>query len=220
VEADAIPPLLSTVETIVLLGAFNPLILDPYWLVQHEIIDEFDLEYARDTKKWLVTRDITIVEFRRFSLQADPNRVQVAMTQETETPLLIADVVVNVFRLLSHTPVHALGLNHACHEELNEGRSEEILNRLAPRDVVEDLVPGIGVASLSWRAERTDDYAGHFLFTVQPSVQVRGLFLSLNDHYDLGEGGTGETASNLVADEYQESSRRSDEMIAKVIGLA
>jgi hypothetical protein len=103
-EAEAIPPPVSTIETIVLLGAFNPLILDPYWLVQHEIIDEFELEHARDTGKWLVSRDITIVEFRRFSLQADPNRVQVAMTQETETPLLMADVVVNIFRDLLQEP--------------------------------------------------------------------------------------------------------------------
>lgn len=219
-EAEAIPPPVSTIETIVLLGAFNPLILDPYWLVQHEIIDEFELEHARDTGKWLVSRDITIVEFRRFSLQADPNRVQVAMTQETETPLLMADVVVNIFRQLSHTPVQAVGLNHARHEELSEDRSEGILNRLAPSDVVENLVPGIGVANLSWRAARPDDYAGQIAVTVQPSVQVRGLFLSLNDHYDLGGGGNGESASNLVAEEYQESSRRSDEIIAKVIGLA
>ena len=217
-EADAIPVLL-TIETIVLLGAFNPLILDPYWLLQHKIIEQFDVDYARETQKWLVTRDITIVEFRTFSLQADAHRVQVAMTQETETPLLIADVIGDIFRVLGHTPVNAVGLNHARHEELDEDRSETILNRLAPREAVENLVPGIGVASLSWRADRPGDYAGQIALTVQPSVQVDGLFISMNDHYELGEGGTGEAASNLVADEYQESARRSDEMIAKVIGL-
>jgi hypothetical protein len=122
--------------------------------------------------------------------------------------------------VLSHTPVSAVGLNHARHEELNEERSDAILNRLAPRDAVEDLIPGIDVTSLAWKAERSDDYAGEVALMVQPSVQVTGLYVSLNDHYDLGQGGSGGAVSKLVGEEYQESLRRADEMIGKVMQLA
>ncbi len=111
------------------------------------------------------------MQFRMFSLQADRDRVQVAMTQEAETPLLLADVVVNAFRLLAHTPVHAVGLNHSSHRALHQGRADEILDRLAPAAAVDGLLPEIAVNSLNWQAERPDDYAGRLLLTVQPSVQ-------------------------------------------------
>jgi hypothetical protein len=59
---------------------------------------------VQETGNWIATRDIAAMQFRTFSLQADRERVQVAMTQEAETPLLLAGVVVNAFRLLAHTP--------------------------------------------------------------------------------------------------------------------
>jgi hypothetical protein len=209
----------SRLDTIVLLGSFNPLILDPHWLLQHGIIGEFDLEHVQESGNWIATRDIAAMQFRTFSLQADRDRVQVAMTQEAETPLLLADVVVNAFRLLAHTPVHAVGLNHSSHRALHEGRADEILDRLAPAAAVDGLLPEIAVNSLNWHAERPDDYAGRLLLTVQPSVQVTGLFFSLNDHFDLGEGGSGQTAADLVAEEWQESLRRADELFDRVLEL-
>jgi hypothetical protein len=210
----------SRLDTIVLLGSFNPLILDPHWLLQHGIIGEFDLKHVQESGNWIATRDIAAMQFRTFSLQADRDRVQVAMTQEAETPLLLADVVVNAFRLLAHTPVHAVGLNHLSHRALHEGRADEVLDRLAPAAAVGGLLPEIAVSSLNWQGERPDDYAGGLLLTVQPSVQVTGLFFSLNDHFDLGEGGSGQTAADLVAEEWQESLRRADELFDRVLELA
>jgi hypothetical protein len=133
--------------------------------------------------------------------------------------LLLADVAVNTFRLLAHTPIHAVGLNHSSHRALHEGRGEEILDRLAPAEAVRGLLPGIAVNSVNWRADRPDDYAGQLLLSVQPSVQVTGLFFSLNDHFDLGEGGSGQSSADLVADEWQESLRRADELFDRVLEL-
>jgi hypothetical protein len=210
----------TRLDTIVLLGSFNPLILDPHWLVQNEIIDQFDLEHVEETGNWIATRDIAAMQFRTFALQADRDRVQVAMTPEAETPLLLGDVVVNVFRLLAHTPVRAVGLNHSSHRALSEDRTAEILDRLAPQQAVEGLLPGIEVNSLNWQADRADDYAGRLLLSVQPSLQVTGLFFNLNDHFELGEAGSGQTAADLVAEEWQESLRRAEELFDRVVDLA
>jgi hypothetical protein len=209
----------SRLDTIVLLGSFNPLILDPHWLLKHGVITEYDLEHAQETGKWIATRDIAAMEFRTFSLQADHDRVQVTMTQEAETPLALADVVVNVFGLLEHTPVRAVGLNHTSHRAADEARANEIFNRLAPADAVSGLLPDIRVESLTWVASRPDDYAGLLRFTVEPSLQLAGLFFNLNDHFDLGDGGTGRSAAELVGNEWQESLRRADELFGKVLEI-
>lgn len=212
-------PTSSSLDTIVLLGSFNPLILAPHWLLMHDVITEFDLEHVHETGKWVATRDVAVMEFRTFSLQADRDRVQVAMTDEAETPLLLADVVVNVFGLLGHTPVHAVGLNHTSHRAVEEARAVEVLDRLAPSSAVDGLLPEIHLESLSWAAARPDDYAGRLRLSVEPSVLVAGLFFNLNDHFDLGDSGTGLSAADLVGNEWQESLRRADELFGKVLEL-
>lgn len=209
----------SRLDTIVLLGSFNPLILDPHWLEKHGVITEHDVEHARETRKWIVTRDLAAMEFRTFSLHVDHDRVQVAMTQEAETPLALADVVVNVFGLLEHTPVRAVGLNHTSHRPVDETRSAAVFNRLAPADVVDGLLPEIRIETLTWIAERPDEYAGALRLTVEPSVKLDGLFFSLNDHFDLGDGGTGRSAGELVSEEWQASLQRSEELFERVLAF-
>jgi hypothetical protein len=216
---DDAPAFTPTIETIVLLGSFNPLILDPNWLLKQEVISEFDLHEVQDSGKALISRQVVLMEFRTFSLQVDQNRAQVAMSQEAETPLLLADVVVKIFGVLTHTPVSAVGLNHSAHRETAEGRAEEILDRLAPHDTVNGLLPSITVESLTWHADRDDDYAGRLQLSVQPSIHVQGLFLDMNDHFDLGSAGTGDSAARLVNDEWQRSLQSADDLFGKVLSL-
>ncbi len=214
-----VPDLVPALETIVLVGSFNPLILDPNWLLKQQVISQFELEQVQETGKALISRQVALMEFRTFSLQADPNRVQIAMTQEAETPLLLADVVAKIFGVLAHTPVNAVGLNHSVHRETIDDHAERILDLLAPQAAAERLLASGRVESLTWQADRDDDYAGRLYLSVQPSVHVQGLFLSVNDHFDLGDSGTGQSATRLVSEEWQHSLQRAEDVFGRVVGL-
>jgi hypothetical protein len=216
-DAATTPP---SQHTIVLLGAFNPLILDPNWLEQNGVISRADLEQAVASGTWLASREFSSMDFRTFALQVDRDRLQVAMTPEAETPLLIADVVANIFTLLAHTPIHAVGFNHASHFQVGAETIEAVGKRFAASEDVASLLPGIALQSVEWSAERPDDYAGAVRVTAQPSVVIRGLYFALNDHYELGEAGSGQTAVELVGSEWQHSLSRADAIFETLLRTA
>src|SRR5687767_4869233 len=91
--ASGSPSTSPQLDTIVLLGAFNPLILSAQWYADNEIVSPGDFEQVLQTGKSIATRDFALLEFRTFQMQAVPDRIQFGLTQEAETPLLLADVV-------------------------------------------------------------------------------------------------------------------------------
>jgi hypothetical protein len=159
------------------------------------------------------------MELRTFTLQADQTRVQVSLTQEAETPLLLGDVVVKIFGVLAHTPVTAVGLNHSEHRATDEGRAEQILELLAPSEPAKGLLANLHVEDLTWQTDRDDDYAGSLLLSVQPSHALQGLYLTMNDHFDLGASGRGQAAAKIVGEEWQRSLQRADEVFDRVLSL-
>lgn len=64
----------SRLDTIVLLGSFNPAILSPEWLRQNDVITQYDVDHAIERERLLVHPDIAAAEFRTFSLQVDRMR--------------------------------------------------------------------------------------------------------------------------------------------------
>lgn len=207
--------------SIVLLGAFNPLILEPQWLANHDVITDQDLQTLQESGQALVSPELTGLRFRTFALEAARDRIQVIATEELETPLLLADVVVNVFTLLSHTPVRAMGLNHLTHRPVEAERVERLWARFAPSDAAQQLMPGTEVESVQWSADRPDDHAGLLRASVAPSrvLTGSGIFLSLNDHFDLGENGSGANAAELLADEWQASLQRADTLFESILAF-
>jgi hypothetical protein len=213
-------PTASQLDTIVLLGAFNPLILSPQWFADNEIVSPGELEQLLETGKSISSRDFALLEFRAFQLQAEPDRVQFALTEEAETPMLLADVVVNTFTLLGHTPVRAIGLNHTAHREVDIRRRDQVLDRLAPRAPVEDVLSDLRLETLTWSGQRDDGYAGRVGLTVEPSRRVEGLFFAVNDHYDLGDGGTGARAAELIGSQWQVSLERAEALFETIVSLS
>lgn len=212
------PGVPASTATIVLLGAFNPLILSPAWLADNGIITAYDLEEIQDTRRALTAPDVSLMQFRTFALQADHERVQITSTPETETPSLIGDIVANIFTLLSHTPITGMGFNLTVHQAMEAERSRAILDRYAPQDPIHDVLGASGsVASIALAGRRDNDYAGQLRLVLEPSAIVQGIFLSLNDHYDLGAAGTAGVAANIVNDQWQESLARAETLFDKVV---
>lgn len=209
----------ARLDTIVLLGAFNPLILSPEWFANNDVVSTGELEQLLQSGKSISIRDFALLEFRTFQLQAEPDRVQFALTEEAETPMLLADVVVNTFTLLGHTPVRAIGLNHTAHREMEPAPRGHVLEQLAPRAPVDRVLTDLRLETLTWSGQRDDDYAGRVGLTVEPSRRVEGLFFSVNDHYDLGDGGTGVRAAELIGSQWHASLKRADALFESIIRL-
>jgi hypothetical protein len=204
--------------TIVLVGAFNPLILQPQWLADNGVIEEGDLRSVEDSGNAMVSADFTGIEFRSFSVEVTRDRLQVVATDELETPLLLADVVVNVFSLLSHTPVRAAGLNHTAHTPMDSDHRHALLSALAVPGSATDLLQDPSLESARWRSARTDGHDGAVRLTIEPSVLLPdGLFVSLNDHFEFGDRGTGADVAELLASEWQESLQRAEQLFETIV---
>lgn len=204
---------------VVLLGSFNPKILHPAWFRRYDLINEADVE---ESTVRLVTNDVSDIEMRgirciclkdRFTLgSGDPSRYE-----------MIHDWLLEIFRLLPHTPVTALGINLGVHYRVNDlERLDRIGHRLAPKDLIwSELFDKPGMRSLTIEAPRKDDYAGLIQITVEPSVQYSpGLFVRSNHHFQPVDGTKIEVFSNFVDSNWQsackEARRAAEKILEKV----
>lgn len=173
---------------IVLLGSFNPAILQPFWFVANGLVTEEVAEAAAELT--LVSPDITAVGFPEFSVEVVRDRLTFASTSETATPNLVRDAAANVLNVLSHTPVQKLGMNVNRHVRLEEGRWEAVSETLIPRGAWERSLTSPEIESVTVSAQRNDDLRGRIRLTLQPSQQVAGgAWLNWNSHVELAESG-------------------------------
>lgn len=178
-------PIIGT--SIVLVGTFNPAIIHPSWFARFEILPPSDLENV-DNRDNLV---LVSPDFTRFAI--DWLRVQVTAdhfelsTVEDDRVLLLRDVGVNIFKLLSHTPVSAMGVNRTAHFPLRSDGWDRVHSALAPADAWSKVTDSTALASLTVQSQREDaGDPGYVRVTVEPSQRFDGgVFIAVNDHHDL-----------------------------------
>jgi hypothetical protein len=224
--------------TIVLRGAFNPSIFQPFWLVRNEIVTEEQGENAQINLIHPQAAEFDIPG--QFSLHVDPTTFTIT---RTEAPLiLVSDTAVKIFaELLPHTPTGQLGLNRTVH--FSVGSFEE-RNRigvlLAPPDPWgawgTELSSGPskgkpdqlgGLKSLTMLQTRPPDRQfGHIQATIEPSILIgggrSGIFMVINDHFQIEDPGKAEGAEEMIdilAGRFDESIRRSESLIDQVMAL-
>lgn len=93
----------------VLVGRFNPLIFSPEWLQTHNVIGPQEAAQAREDGIEVMAPNITSIALGSMKLIVEEGRFTLIVSDE---PLVRAkDFAVGCFRLLSHTPVTAMGFN-------------------------------------------------------------------------------------------------------------
>jgi hypothetical protein len=230
-----IPPHISA-ASIVALGHFNPLIFGRDWLRDKEIVVGNDFQNLRIS---IVHPDIVSYEMPWGNFKVDRNNFSAITTRE---PLVrVYDFFVRSFQFLPETPISAVGINREVHfEAASEAARDHVGDVLAPKGFWGDFVQSGerkagGLRSLimeqsitkEGRLARKDGKFGYVWARVEPSLQrdIRfGIFMQVNDHFDLATPpdklSDGRAAADLVIEQFERSMTDSERLIERVMELA
>jgi hypothetical protein len=229
-----IPPQISG-SSIVALGHLNPLIFRPDWLRDKEILIGSDFTEIRI--------EIMHSEIVSFSLpwgQMQVDRTKFSITAIQEPLIRTHDFFVKCFQALPETPIGAVGINRDVHFAAgSEQAQDHVGNVLAPKAFWGAFVRSNGMKAggmrslvmeqsiaVSGQRTRLDGLKGWIQVKVEPSMlsAIRhGVFVQVNDHYDLTNGGKnadGRSAADIVAEKWNASIRNSEFLIDQIMELA
>jgi hypothetical protein len=187
-----------------MVGSFNPAIVHPSWLAEHEILPPSDLAFdtpegESDVDLRLVTPDFAQFRIGWLTVQVTREHFDLTTPEADRVPLL-RDAAVNIFSLLSHTPVRALGINRLGHYPLQDGALGRIKESVVRTEVWQEDAPNAELASLTLRVPRDDpDDLGFTGVTIEPSIRIpNGLFVAINDHHQFeSDGGAAQASAAL-----------------------
>jgi hypothetical protein len=211
--------------TVVLRGHFNPAIFHPRWFSAQRLLSE-DAAALAEAGLQIVHGQIASFSFNNIELQVTQDLFVVGST-DAATHEVMRDLVVGTFSVLKHTPLLMMGLNTAAHiRPRSEATWNDFGHMLAPKDFWQDYLKEPGTRSLTIEGVRPDEHHGYVRVKVEPSAQiVPGVFVEVNDHYQVGPGepkeenepGVGWTMfSTVLANEWEASRSRATALIEHV----
>jgi hypothetical protein len=218
----------SSDVAVVLLGSFNPAIINPDWLVLNEVIGKTQAE-AREIG--LITPQWSEFRVSTYQYQVTPQRFQVIL--ESAPYIELQDAVTKIFQeLLPHTPVQQFGVNRSVHLSVGSEENRNTIGRkLAPPEPWgewskewKDRPPPnrAGMIHLAVQESFPDDpHDRRVTATVQPSLLIAdntGIFVTINDNYVLMEK-TGFAAASLLTEMFESSVQRSEWIIDQIMRL-
>jgi hypothetical protein len=217
--------------TIALVGNLNPQIFQPFWLAHYGLISEDAAEAANVN---FINPEITILGIEGdFNIQVERNRFSI---DRGVAPLIrIADVVCKIFgELLPHTPVRQLGINRLMHFDVGSQDARDAIGlKLAPREPWGEwgrLISGGegdkhgGLMSLTMtQFNCSDRSAGWVQAKLEPSRVIgggrTGIYMEINDHYDLGQQDGAQRAVEIVQEKFDSSIAKADSIIDQIMSL-
>ena len=170
--------------SVVLVGRFNPAIIHPAWFAHHEVLPPSDLAEDPDLK--VVSPSLALFQIGWLTVQVTDDHFELS-TMESDRVVLMRDAAINIFALLSHTPLNAIGLNRPPHYPLGDGQLQRIREVVPPSPPWTLFETPSELSSLTVQGARADfAHPGYIRLTIEPSVRiVNGIFISINDHFEL-----------------------------------
>ena len=219
---------------IVALGAFNPAIFTPDWLLSNGLIGEGEAESIRQSKNIVITHQITVLEGVTFVLQVEEEKFQLTC-KGVVTPAL-RDLAAGVFELLPHTPLTALGLNFdTLFRFFDAAAYHRVGDVLAPKEIWAKIYPqekhAIGLQNLvvKVQAGSRDDGASTRdckNISIQPGVtDYQSIRFTYNDHRDIAERAVhgrlqAEVAADVLRSDWELAWLESTKTVADILGMA
>lgn len=194
---------------IVIVGSMNPPIFHPEWFARQQLVQQSEAEKA--------TIDVVSPDVASFSLGWA--RVQVVReyisfsTNQAQHYELLRDLVAGTFNYLKFTPLSQFGINMAGHFRFEKREQWPALaKQLAPTKIWDGALTEPRMLSLNMQGAREDGHDGNVNVTIEQSVRVNpGLYIRVNDHFDLqqtGDESSAEKVIRVLSSEFPQSIKR------------
>jgi hypothetical protein len=207
-------------HAIVVVGQFNPAIVQPAWLISKGWIGETEGNNARNL---IVHSEIARMDFDSFGVEVTQERFLLKATQEPFFPLL-RDLAVNIFERLKETPIKAVGINSVMHYKFeNQANRDEFAWFVHPRTTWQKVLNDPRI----WKAEmvekRMNGRTGHLRVGMEVSELLKdnGCKFTLNDHYEISQS-THDSTKELVLvlkEEWEKSIQRQKTLVTDLWNL-
>lgn len=205
--------------SIVLVGDFNPKIFQPAWFGMEGLIRKNEVETA-DIQ--IIHSDVVAFNVKDWlSFNVTRERLSAETAQEAYYEIL-RDLIVGTFKILRHTPIKMMGINHTRHFLMDsEQEWHKFGDKLAPKECWKKILKKPGLRSLTIEDIRPDSFKGYIRVTIEPSVKTHpGVFFQVNDHFE-----TKDPENTIGADEiigilehiWDDSSKRGKEIIKTIL---
>lgn len=167
-----------------LIGRFNPDILQPMWFAAKGLLSEQDV----DADSVLVSQGFTSFATDELTIVCSRDRLQFGTTPKTPTEDILRDVITQTFELLVETPVIQLGVNHQVHIPKSEQTWDTVVGLLGDPQRRLVLLDEQELRTVELTAKRDDGFEGSRTIHMQPSVYHEGgVWFQLNDHVQIAE---------------------------------
>lgn len=170
--------IVTTQSSIVVIGNFNPAIVNKDWLVFQEIVPK---DLALETK--VITPGVSILEGGQFVFLVDLERLQFTSKDNNKYQML-ADIARRFFEKLPHTPCRSVGLNFEIQVEVEGGKnSVTFLKNLFPpqsqevKNFIENSTSSQGVILVK------EEEGSKLRLVIEPADNTL-LRFSFNFHFD------------------------------------
>jgi hypothetical protein len=203
------PALEVEARTVVVRASFAPAQFHPSWFADHGLLRDEEAASA----------DIEILHPDAASFGASWLLIRVtrdsfeASTADSASYEALRDLVIGTFRLMDATQPQAVGLNHNLHYAMpSREYALAVGERLVPTAAWKPVSrPHFKTLIVSGARDEKSD-VGTINVRVEGSIVVEGgLYLGINDHFDLSKGSKAQardTMLELIADEWQPASDR------------
>ena len=172
-------------ESLVILGAFNPAIIQPSWLAHAGLISQYDSDNA-DVQSINSQVSIFTAKHMKFLTLAEKFQID---TVATELGEVVRDIGVGIFEILEHTPLTAFGVNHDAHFRVKtEKEWHDAGHKLVPKEIWNSVMDNPGTQSVVVMSG-TPVSEGRFSIRVEPSDKFSpgvGLRIYSNFHCEIG----------------------------------
>jgi hypothetical protein len=195
-------------------GSFNPKIVEPLWLAKYGLVPEEEVEAAG---RQLLDGDLSHITFPWVDLIVLQDRLQLESGEEMISEAQLLDLAVGLLRLLPHTPVKAVSIQHRI---VVVARSEtewhEVGHRLAPKELWKGVLESPGMFDFAMQGTRSDELEGAWKVRVQPVTDPEfGVWINVNDEVllpDPDEPEPGSRTADLLKEMWPAAEQRTLEI--------
>lgn len=206
------------IVSIVFIGDFNPVIVQPFWLASKKLIKDKE---AEDVNIELIHNELNRFDLGWASIEITKKRFEIRTSKEPYFEA-VKDLMQSIFSFLPETPMEVLGINHIFHFSLpDKERYYEFGNKLAPLNRWDGVLNEPRVLQFEITEQtRRDKLPGYLRVKVNPSDQklLFGVSININDHYALEQGEKGRKGELVtrLKENWTNSFNRADEIINKL----